>query len=65
MNFKKWLFEVGGSGGVGGGLSPEVEKPTSVPGAFADFHDEKERDPRNQNGKLPPVPLRPSKRRRK
>jgi hypothetical protein len=63
MYFIKWLFEVGSSGGVGGGLSPEVERPTSVPGAFADFHDSKERDTRNPNGQLPPVPLK--KRRKK
>jgi len=63
MNFRKWLFEVGVSGGVGGGLTPDVERPPADPGAFADFHDANQRDPRNPNGQLPPVPLK--KRRKK
>lgn len=56
MNFKKWLMEVGGSGGVGGGLTPPVESPARYVGAFAVHHGKSEADPKDQNGTLPPVP---------
>lgn len=57
MDFKKWLLEVGmGGGGAGSG----VEAPLNRPGteAMADYHGEEGRDPRNQDGKLPPVKKR-------
>lgn len=39
MNFKKWLIEVGmGGGGPGGGMEPPKQNPTSMQGAFADYH---------------------------
>lgn len=54
MDFKKWLLEVGmGGGGVGGGTTPELQKPDV--GAMGDYHGEEGRDPRNPYGKLPPV----------
>ena len=52
MNFKKWLLEVG----VSGGLPPPLESPTGYAGAFGDYHGKSEADPKNQNGTLPPVP---------
>jgi hypothetical protein len=55
MGFKKWLLEVGGGGGPGGGLTPPLQNPLSNQGAFADYHGESERDPSNPDGKLPPV----------
>lgn len=55
MNFRKWLFEVGVSGGVGSGINPAIDSPTQYQGAFADYHGEEDKDPRNPNGKLPPV----------
>ena len=54
MNFKTWL-EVGASGGVGSGMVPEKENPTGYRGAFADYYGEKDKDPRNPKGQLPPV----------
>lgn len=54
MNFKTWL-EVGASGGVGSGMTPAPENPTVYNGAFADYHDEKQKDPKNPKGQLPPV----------
>lgn len=55
MDFRKWLLEVGGGGGPGGGMTPPLQSPTSNHGAFADYHGEIESDPANPNGKLPPV----------
>ena len=52
MNFKKWLVEIG----VSGGLTPPVESPARYVGAFAVHHGKSEADPKNQNGTLPPVP---------
>lgn len=53
MRFKQWLSEAG----VGGGLTPDVQRPHLVAqGAFADFHDkENGSDPQNPKGQLPPV----------
>jgi hypothetical protein len=56
MEFKRWLAEVGGSGGIGGGLTPPLEKATGYSGAFADYHGKGASDPKNPNGTLPPVP---------
>lgn len=55
MSFRKWLFEVGGDGGVGGGLVPILQRPDLYSGAFADYQANSEADPKNQDGKLPPV----------
>lgn len=55
MGFKKWLLEVGGGGGPGGGITPPLQRPLSDHGAFADYHGETERNPANPGGKLPPV----------
>ena len=55
MGFKKWLLEVGGGGGLGGGITPPLQNPLLNQGAFADYHGETERDPANPDGKLPPV----------
>jgi len=52
VNFKKWLVEIG----VSGGLVPPLESPTEYVGAFADYRGKSEADPKNQNGTLPPVP---------
>ena len=52
MNFKKWLVEIG----VSGGLVPPLESPTGYVGAWADYRGKSEADPKNQNGTLPPVP---------
>jgi len=55
MDFKQWLFEVGMGVGVGSGMSPLQQRPmpTAMPTYYADIDVEK--DPRNQNGQLPPV----------
>ena len=59
MNFKKWLIEVGmGGGGAGGGLEPPIQNPTSMPGAWSDYHSSNSKDPQNPNGQLPPVKRR-------
>lgn len=59
MEFRKWLVEVGaGGGGVGSGMTPPLQRPDVT--TMADYQGEEHRDPRNQDGKLPPV-----KRRRK
>lgn len=55
MEFKRWLAEVGGDGGPGGGLTPPLENPRLRQGAFADYHGPEDTDPANPNGKLPPV----------
>jgi hypothetical protein len=55
MYFRKWLFEVGGDGGVGGGLVPILQRPDLYAGAFADYHANSETNPKSQYGKLPPV----------
>lgn len=55
MEFKRWLFEVGGDGGPGGGLTPPLQNPALLQGAFADYQGPDEADPANPNGKLPPV----------
>jgi hypothetical protein len=55
MGFKKWLLEVGGGGGLCGGLTPPLQSPLSNQGAFADYHGETERDSANPDGKLPPI----------
>lgn len=47
-----------GGGGVGGGTTPELQRPEVS--AMSDFHGEEGKDPKNPDGKLPPV-----KRRRK
>lgn len=62
MGFKKWLLEVGGGGGPGGGLTPPLQSPLSYRGAFADYHDRSGRDPANPDGKLPPVKKQKNKR---
>jgi hypothetical protein len=54
MGFRKWLLEVGmGGGGVGSGMAPPLQRPT--PTAMADYHGGDHRDPRDPDGKLPPV----------
>jgi hypothetical protein len=55
MEFKRWLLEVGGNGGSGGGLTPPVENPALRQGAFADYHGPEGVNPGDQNGKLPPI----------
>lgn len=55
MEFKRWLIEVGGNGGVGGGLTPPLENPRLRQGAFADFHSPEGTNSADPNGKLPPV----------
>lgn len=42
-----------GGGGVGSGMVPPLQKPE--PTAMADYHGEEHRDPKNQEGRLPPV----------
>lgn len=60
MGFKKWLTEVGmGGGGAGGGLTPPLQRPDIS--AMIDYHGKEHRDPRNQDGKLPPVKKRSKK----
>jgi len=60
MEFKSWLVEVGmGGGGVGSGMVPPLQKPDTT--AMQDHHGEEHKDPKNQNGKLPPVKKRPKK----
>lgn len=59
MEFRQWLLEVGmGGGGVGSGMVPPLQRPDVT--ALVDYHGAGHRDPRNHDGKLPPV-----KRRRK
>lgn len=54
MGFKKWLAEVGmGGGGPGSGMAPPLQRPDL--GAMLDYHGDSDRDPRRQDGKLPPV----------
>jgi len=54
MNFKQWLVEVGmGGGGVGGGMTPPIQKPEVA--ALADYHGSESSDSRNPQGKLPPT----------
>jgi len=55
MGFKKWLLEVGGGGGPGGGMTPPLQNALLSQGAFADYHGDSDRDPANPDGKLPPV----------
>lgn len=60
MEFKKWLAEVGmGGGGPGGGMSPPLQRPDLS--AMHDYHGDADKDPKNQNGKLPPVKKRAKK----
>lgn len=54
MGFKRWLFEVGGDGGPGGGLTPPALNPALIQGAFADYQGSDGTNPSNPNGKLPP-----------
>lgn len=62
MRFAKWielrmLKEVGpGGGGVGSGLVPPLQRPDIT--ALQDYHGEENKNPKNQNGKLPPVKKR-------
>lgn len=53
MEFKKWLFE------IGGGIEPPLQKTTLYQGAFADFHGRDQTDPANPSGNLPPVAKNP------
>lgn len=54
MEFKQWLIEVGmGGGGPGSGMTPPLQKPDTS--AMADYHGPEGTDPKDQNGKLPPV----------
>lgn len=55
VEFKMWLAEVGGSGGLGGGMTPPLENPLLRAGAFMDYHDDSGKEPDNQSGELPPV----------
>jgi hypothetical protein len=60
MTFKIWLAEVGmGGGGVGSGMPPPLQRPSTT--AMKDYHGEEHKDPKNQNGKLPPVKKRKEK----
>ncbi len=60
MNFKKWLIEVGGSGGVGSGLTPPKQ---IVPfSAMHDYHDKDSSNSNNPNGKLPPLNIKNGRR---
>lgn len=61
MQFKRWLTETGTNAGIGGGLAPSPEIPTDQQGAFADYHGEDGKDPKNPNGKLPPVAAKAKK----
>lgn len=57
MEFKKWLAEVGmGGGGPGGGMTAPLQKPDLS--AMQDYHGPDGKDPKNPNGKLPPVKRR-------
>jgi hypothetical protein len=55
MHFRDWLLEVGGTGGVGGGLTPPTENPLISAAALSDYHDPESSDSRNTQGMLPPV----------
>lgn len=55
MGFKKWLIEMGLSRGLGGGLTPPMERPDLHATALADYHGKNSSDPRSPKGKLPPV----------
>lgn len=60
IGFRNWL-EVGGTGGVGGGLTPPVEVPSDVATALGDYHGKEGSDPKNPAGALPPVKKAPGK----
>lgn len=54
MGFRQWLLEVGmGGGGVGSGMTPPLQRPE--PTAMVDYLGSGHKDPRNQDGRLPPV----------
>lgn len=55
MGFKKWLFEMGLSRGLGGGLTPPRERPELHATAIPDHHGKESSDPKNPLGILPPV----------
>ena len=60
MGFKQWLAEVGmGGGGVGSGMPPPLQRPDTS--AMADYQDKSHADPKNPDGKLPPVKPRKKK----
>lgn len=48
MDFKAWLE-------AGGGLVTPLQRPETIGGAYADYHDDSNKDPKNPNGKLPLV----------
>lgn len=54
MGFRDWLFEVGSSGGVGGGMSPERYDPSLFATALQDYHGEESRNPKDDSRVLPP-----------
>jgi len=60
MNFKTWLFEVGASGGVGGGIEPVRQDPEQYATAMKDYHGSSASDPSNPDGVLPPVTKKPA-----
>lgn len=64
MGFKKWLLEVGGTGGLGSGISPPLLSGTTEQGAFADYYGKEDTNPQNQNGKLPPIAAKKTKSKR-
>lgn len=60
MGFKKWLLEVGmGGGGPGGGMHPPIQTPDM--NAMGDYQGQDHKDPRMQDGKLPPTKRRKKK----
>jgi hypothetical protein len=57
MDFKKWLCEVGmGGGGVGSGMTPPLQRPDMS--AMSDYQGPEHKDPKMQDGKLPPTKKR-------